>query len=109
MSSCLNNDEFINNKITEYSTKIAKTFYQKVSDKFKHNIIEKYGYYTTITPTFLDDLLSQSDFKSLCFSDIDFTMRRNEDFWVKSLEQSFIDLIDFDELKRYEELKNKSI
>ncbi len=107
----LNNEDFVNKKITEYSKEIAEEFYQTVSRQFKRKILEKFGYYRSITPEFLDGLLEGSDFQDLCFSDIGFTMRKNDLFWVASLEKSFIELIDFKALRDYEDstFKNTEI
>lgn len=102
------NEKFINEKIDEYDQQISQKLYQSISNKFKQRILKNYSSYQSITFEVLDEMLDKSDFKELCFSDLSFLMSKNESFWINDLIKSFEGMIDFKELKKYEDsIQNK--
>lgn len=101
-------EKFINKKIDEYDQQISQKLYQSISNKFKQRILKNYSSYQSITSDVLDEMLDKSDFKELCFSDLSFVMSKNESFWINDLIKSFEGMIDFKELKKYEDsIQNK--
>jgi len=111
-------ENFVNGKIDEYNKIIANELYSEVSKRFKEQILSEYNNYTSITEELLEQILSESKFRDLCFSDIGFASRESESFWIEQLVDSFKKQIDFKKLKEYEnsqiisetlEKNNKSI
>ncbi len=102
------NEKFINEKIDEYDQQISQRLYQSISNKFKQRILKNYSSYQSITFDVLDEMLDKSDFKELSFSDLSFVTSKNESFWINDLIKSFEGMIDFKELKKYEDsIQNK--